>query len=85
MAEEKAVKKEKRPTPIKRHEQSLRRKARNRSTKSRILNAVRSFRQAPATEQLNPLYSLLDKAVKKGVISINKAARMKSRLTRKTA
>ncbi|MBS0628667.1 MAG: 30S ribosomal protein S20 [Verrucomicrobia bacterium] len=90
MAEEKKAAKEKRPTALKRDIQHEKRRLANRSFKSRIKTAVRSYEKVAAekneqeaTTQLNSLYSLLDKAVKTGVYKINKAARLKSKYAAK--
>lgn len=87
MAEEKKAK-QKRPTAQKRDIQHEKRRLANRSFKSRIKTAVRSFEKV-ATEkneqetkaQLNAVYSLLDKAVKMGIYKVNKAGRLKSKFS----
>lgn len=89
MAEEKKENggKEKRPTASKRDLQSKRRNLRNRSFKSAVATAVRSFKESVAQKdvsglkiKLNTIYSLVDKGVKKGIFKLNKANRIKSRL-----
>ena len=72
---------------IKRHKQSVKRAARNRTVKTRIKNVVKSVRaaikaddQAAATQLLST--SSLDKAATKGVIHWKKAARKISRLAK---
>ena len=77
-------KKAKRPSALKRDLQSQKRRSRNR--------AIRGFetslaqKQAPEVvkEKLNRVYSLMDKAVKKGVYKAQKAARTKSRLSHRS-
>ena len=94
MAEEKAPQKKKetnvrQPSALKRDIQSEKRRLRNRSYRSSVLSAVRSFetslekKEAPESikTKLNEVYSLMDKGVKKGVFKANKASRTKSRLT----
>ncbi len=75
---------------LKAHRQSLRRRARNRSNRSALRTALRSF--SDQVESLSPekdapsaadLYSLVDKAARQGALSKNAAARQKSRLTRR--
>lgn len=85
--EEKAEKKVKRPTAIKRDLQNKKRRMNNRVYKSRVRTAIRSFQesiekgdQAVTTEKLNEVYSILDKCAKKGVFKLNKVSRTKSRL-----
>lgn len=85
------VKKVKRPTPLKRDDQSNRRNLRNRVYKSRVKTAVRHLEEAVKTgdpssakECLNEVYSLMDKGVKKGILKANQASRTKSRLTQRT-
>ncbi|MEP6871353.1 MAG: 30S ribosomal protein S20 [Anaerolineaceae bacterium] len=72
---------------IKRWHQSLKRRDRNRATRSGTRSAVRSLREAvdggDATvikEALSQAYSSLDVAAKKGAIHNGKADRTKSRL-----
>ena len=89
MAKEEANKKiEKRPQALKRDLQNGRRRARNRVMKSRIRSALRSFETSieskdvnASKEQLNVMFSLVDKAAKQGFYKRNKANRTKSRLT----
>lgn len=85
--DKKAVKKVKRPSALKRDLQSEKRRLSNRIYKSRVRTAIRSFDEAAAkgdaavtTAKLNEAYSILDKCVKTGVFTINKASRTKSRL-----
>ena len=69
----------------KRHRQSLVRRARNRTEKSNLRNAVKEFLAAPADkapETFRATSSVVDKAASKGVIHKNKAGRIKSRLSR---
>jgi small subunit ribosomal protein S20 len=93
MAEEKTQKKgeknARQPSALKRDIQSEKRRLRNRSYRSSVLSAVRSFetslekKDAPESikAKLNDVYRLMDKGVKKGIYKTNKAARTKSRLT----
>ncbi|HSW86817.1 MAG TPA: 30S ribosomal protein S20 [Rhabdochlamydiaceae bacterium] len=90
MAEQKDAannKRIKRPTAKKRDIQNEKRRLRNKSFKARVSTAVTSFKSSVAAkdtsamnEQLNMVYSLMDKGVKTGVFKVNKAARVKSRL-----
>ena len=61
----------------------------NRSNRSKLRTQIKKLRSALATsdktqstELLNPTVSLIDKAVNKGLIHKNTAARYKSRLTK---
>ena len=82
MAEEKkAEKKTRRPTPLKRELQNQRKRLANRSFRASVSTAVRSLKDAPSKEKLDLIYSLVDKAVKRGIFKPNKASRLKSRLT----
>lgn len=90
MAEqEKATKKAKRPTALKRYMQSEKRRLRNKTFRSKVSTTVKSLEKAIKTAEaegrLAEVYSLADKGVKKGIFKANKAARMKSRMTRKVA
>jgi small subunit ribosomal protein S20 len=75
----------------KRDKQSLKARLSNRSFKTTVSTAIRSFEEAISKgdqnltkERLSDLFSLLDKGVKTGRFKLNKAARTKSRLTAKT-
>jgi len=89
MAEEKKEKaKVKRPTALKRDMQSEKRRLRNRSYKSQVRTAIRTFEESlpkgddkVIAEQLRNVSSLMDKGVQKGIFKLNKASRTKSRLT----
>ena len=73
----------------KRVRQNTRRKEINRNNRSKLRTQIKKLRTAllghdknESTELLNPTVSLIDKAVNKGIIHRNTAARYKSRLTR---
>lgn len=72
---------------IKRWHQSLKRRDRNRATRTVARTAVRNLREtavagdaAATKEALTAAYSALDRAAKKGAIHTGKADRTKSRL-----
>ena len=72
---------------LKRHRQSLKRRARNRISKSRIKNTVKAVRMAieendvtKAQEALKSATSLLDKAASTNVIHARQAQRRVARL-----
>lgn len=78
------------PSALKAHRQSIRRRRRNRSNKRSLRTALKSFsqlleerRKQDAAQALPSLYAKVDKAVRKGVLRKNAAARKKSRLTRR--
>ena len=73
----------------KRVRQNARRNEINRSNRSKLRTSIKKLRTAVAgsdksgsTELLMPTVSLIDKAVNKGLIHRNTAARYKSRLTK---
>ena len=73
----------------KRMRQNAKRKEINRSNRSKLRTSIKKLRTAVAasdksasTELLFPTVSLIDKAVNKGVLHRNTAARYKSRLTK---
>ena len=75
------------PSAIKRNRQSIDRRLRNRSQRSRMRTAIKSLRQAidsgdstTARELLPGALRLLDRTAQKGAIHRNAAARTKSRL-----
>lgn len=88
VAKSKEEKLTKRPSAKKRDLQNEKRRQRNRSCRSEVMTAIRSLtasvekkESAEITKQkLDLIYSLVDKNVKKGVFTKNKAARTKSRL-----
>lgn len=72
----------------KRVRQTAKRNAINTANKSRLRTQIKKLRAAVATasktdsvELLNPTISTIDKAVNKGILHKNTAARYKSRLT----
>lgn len=86
MANSEATKKTRRPTALKRHLQSLKKRALNRAFKAQVKGALRSAElqlQQGDTDSLkqavSTVYSLLDKGVKRGVLQVNKASRLKAR------
>ncbi|MBX3292513.1 MAG: 30S ribosomal protein S20 [Acidobacteria bacterium] len=73
----------------KRVRQNEKRNLINRSNRSRLRTAIKKLRSTIAShdksasvELLNPTVALIDKAVNKGVLHKNTAARYKSRLTK---
>jgi small subunit ribosomal protein S20 len=73
----------------KRMRQNARRNEINRSNRSKLRTSIKNLRSAIAGHDkdssgalLGPTISLIDKAVNKGVIHRNSAARYKSRLTK---
>jgi small subunit ribosomal protein S20 len=74
---------------IKRHRQSLKRRARNTETKSKLRTLIKRARQAidsrnqeSAKSQIQAVNKALGKAVTKGIIKSNTASRWLSRLSR---
>lgn len=72
----------------KRVRQNEKRRNINRSNKSRVRTQIKKLRSALSAsdkslsqELLNPTISIIDKAVNKGILHKNTAARYKSRLT----
>jgi len=77
---------------LKRARQTEKRTMANRANTSQLRTALRKFRQAlhsgdsaQAKAQFSNTVSMIDKAVKKGVIHKNTAARYKSRLNKRVA
>ncbi len=75
---------------LKAHRQSIMRRSRNRSNRSSLRTALKDFSkqvQSASKDQAAPssseLYSLIDKAARRGALSKNAAARQKSRLTKR--
>ncbi len=73
----------------KRVRQNAKRKDINRNNRSKLRTSIKKLRTAVAghdktgsVDLLNPTISLIDKAVNKGIIHKNTAARHKSRLTK---
>lgn len=72
----------------KRDRQNVKKRAVNKNNKSKLRTQIKKLRVALAgtdknqsTELLSPTISLIDKAVNKGILHRNAAARHKSRLT----
>ena len=91
MAEKKTPDKQKKPSALKRDLQGEKRRIRNKIYRSQVNTAVKNLRQSIAEKkgeesrlQLNHVYSLIDKGVKKGIVTKNRADRTKSRLASKT-
>lgn len=74
---------------LKRAGQNERRRLRNRAVQTRVKNVVKDVRQAAAgdtektVERLNTAKSVIDKAVKKGVLHQKTASRKISRLAKR--
>ena len=72
----------------KRAAQNVRRRERNRSVVTKVRHAVRDIRKAAETgvdkaqEMFGTVVSDLDRAVRKGVLHRNTAARLKSRVSK---
>ncbi len=76
----------------KRDRQNVKRREVNRSNRSKLRTQIKRLRSALADsnqqqsrELLNPTVSIIDKAVNKGILHKNTAARYKSRLTSKVS
>ncbi len=72
----------------KRDRQNIKRRAINRNNRSSLRTQIKNLRAMIATgdksqsqDLLNPTISIIDKAVNKGILHKNTAARYKSRLT----
>lgn len=84
--------KARRPTPLKRDMQNEKRRLQNKAFKSSVRTAIRKFDEslpkadeAAIKENLNAVYSLMDKGVKRSVFTLNKASRTKARLAARAA
>ena len=80
------------PSVIKRHQQSLKRRARNIEMKSKLRSLIKKTRQAIESKnvemvsiQLRAVNKALGNAVSKGIIKNNTASRWLSRLSRAAA
>ncbi|HJH60796.1 MAG TPA: 30S ribosomal protein S20 [Bacteroidetes bacterium] len=74
---------------LKRIRQTETRRLHNRFYARAMRSAIRNFRtltnKSEAEAQLSKMYSLIDKTAKRGIIHRNKAANLKSKLTRFTS
>lgn len=70
---------------IKKVRQDKRKAAYNLRSKKAYKEAVKKFLKKPAADTLKVAFQALDKAAKTNVIHKNKAARLKSRLSKKLA
>jgi small subunit ribosomal protein S20 len=83
----KAAKGGRRPTPLKRAIQDQKKRSRNNSCIAEIKTEIikmqnmksQNTEDALKKGQMNKIYSIIDKAVKKGVLKKNAAARIKSK------
>lgn len=55
----------------------------NKSTKTKTKTAIDTFKKALTAENLSKVFSMVDKAAKKGVLKKGKANRIKARLSKK--
>lgn len=88
MADEKENKKVKRPTSQKREEQNERKRQANKAIRSRLRTSAKAFLASLKTADKQKIMasfaeisSLVDKGVNKGVFKLNKASRVKARLS----
>jgi len=88
MEEEKSKKKVKIPTAKKRESQNEKRRLKNKSFKSKIKTAIRTFKSVLKSEdpslkqeKLNVIFSLVDKGTKKKIFKKNKTNRIKSKMS----
>lgn len=76
------------PSALKRHRQSLVRRARNRASKTHLRTVLKQVRDAleagteNAAELVRQAASLLDRAATKSVVPATRASRLKSRLSK---
>ncbi|EKD86833.1 MAG: hypothetical protein ACD_37C00133G0002 [uncultured bacterium] len=73
--------------PVTKQAKKKLRKDRKREIKNQVLKAgfkkiVKNTRKSPTVKRLSAAAKVIDKAAKKGIIHKNKAARIKSRLTK---
>ncbi len=68
---------------IKKLKQSLKHQSHNRATKRTVRDLVEAFKKSPTPKAYIAAVSALDKAAKTNVIHKNKAARLKSRLSKR--
>ena len=61
---------------------SARKRQRNAARRRTLKTAVKLVRVGPSTDSLHTAFKALDKAAQRGVIHRNRAARLKSRLSR---
>lgn len=87
--DKKQEKKERKPSALKRDQQSERRRVKNKQFRATVKTAIKSLesslkeKQAEvAKDKLSQVFSLMDKGVKTGVFTKNKANRTKSRLAK---
>jgi small subunit ribosomal protein S20 len=87
--DKKQEKKERKPSALKRDEQSERRRIKNKQFRATVKTAIKSLESSLkdnqaelAKDKLSQVFSLMDKGVKTGVFTKNKANRTKSRLAK---
>ncbi len=90
MAEEQKTQKlkTKKPTAVKRILQSNRKRLKNTAFKSKVKTAIKAVKSSVSkkeskemvNEKISAVYSLMDRAAKKGIFKKNKVARIKSKM-----
>ncbi len=74
---------------LKRVRQSEKKRLHNRYYAKNMRNEVRKFRaltdKSEAEAQLSKIYSIIDRVARRGIIHKNKAANLKSKMTKHTA
>lgn len=92
MAVDKKSIKAKKPSALKRDAQSENRRLKNKTYRSTVSSAIKSFQQSlsqkdegSVKEKFGIVCSLMDKGVKKGIFPKNKANRTKSSLSKKVS
>lgn len=82
-------KKVRRPSALKRDLQAQRANLRNRAYKAKVNTVMRSLKEAVEKKEtaligthINAVYSLMDKGVKTGIYKLNKASRVKARVSK---
>ena len=77
------------PSALKRHKQSLKKRANNQANRHKLKTQMKKLKTAIGTGKaadaktlLPQTFSLIDKSVQKGVLKKNAASRHKSRLTK---
>ena len=62
--------------------QDVKRQKHNILTKNAVKDAIKKFRKNKSEKLLHEAYSMVDKAVKRNIFHVNKAARLKSAMSK---
>lgn len=67
---------------IKKMRQARKKTGVNRVVRDNLVDVIKKYKKSPTVKGLSGLFTVVDKAAKRKVIHVNKASRIKSRMTK---